>query len=250
MTEASAAAQLSNLTGDVQVVLERLVAGAVDALGANLRSIVLYGSAAEGRMRSTSDVNVLFVLERAEQQSLDRLRDLIAAASVIRLAPMFVTTDELPFATEAFAQKFRDIEARHVLLHGSNPFASIDVSREALIRRLKQVLLNLTLRLRESYVARSMFEEQATRIIADSAAPLRTSAAAILELESGEKLQPKEALEALVRKMPGSHGEVLQHISTARETRRLEAGRAAPALFELTEIAEEMFRRVVALERG
>ena len=95
-------------------------------------------------------------------------------------------------------------------------------------RRVQQVLLNLTLRLREMYVERSLREEQAALTLAEVAGPLRTSAAAILELERGESNAPKEALETVVRELGREDlAALLPHLSEAREQRALPGGTAA-----------------------
>lgn len=57
--------------------------------------------------------------------------------------------------------------------------------RAAEIFRLKQVLLNLTLRLREAYGERTGREERVAMLAAESSGPLRTCAATLLELETG-----------------------------------------------------------------
>jgi hypothetical protein len=48
---------LANLPPRVQEVLRDFVEAARGAFGPDLRAVVLYGSAAEGRLRATSDVN-------------------------------------------------------------------------------------------------------------------------------------------------------------------------------------------------
>ena len=48
----------------VDALLDELVAGAREAFGADLIAVVLFGSAAEGRLRKTSDVNVIAVTRR------------------------------------------------------------------------------------------------------------------------------------------------------------------------------------------
>ena len=66
--------------------LSALVAAARQALGDTLDSIVLFGSAAEGRLRAASDVNVIFVLNRFDRASVDALgepRVLWAVVSVV-----------------------------------------------------------------------------------------------------------------------------------------------------------------------
>ncbi len=53
-------------------MLDAVVDAARRAFGDDLRSIVLFGSAAEGRLRATSDVNLMLVLRRflADMESL------------------------------------------------------------------------------------------------------------------------------------------------------------------------------------
>src|SRR3954447_11775063 len=98
--------------------VERAITSFVDAakpaFGANLVSIVLFGSGAEQNLRATSDVNILLVLKRFDQAAADRLREpLRYAHAAVELNAMFLLEAELPAAMEAFAVKFADIQARH-----------------------------------------------------------------------------------------------------------------------------------------
>ena len=137
---------------------------------------------------------------------------------------MFLLEDEIADAALEFAQKFADIRRRRVVLFGADPFAALDIPRTALVHRLQQVLLNLTLRLREMYVERSLREEQASLTLAEVAGPLRTSAAAIIELERGESKAPKEALEIVIRELERDDlAALLPHLPEAREQRALPA---------------------------
>lgn len=235
------------LPDDVRRTVDSLVESARSSLGEELRAVILYGSAAEGRMRATSDVNLLFVLKRFDA-SVDTFREPFRTAqAAANVSAMFVLEEELPAASHAFAQKFADIERRHVVLYGDDVVANIDISREALVRRLRQVLLNLTLRLRGSYVESSLREEQCALTVAEAAAPLRTSAASILELEGGGTLPPKEALESLVREL-GQFGDLMPHLSEAREQRALPAGRAAQILFDTLQLARALYERAARLQ--
>jgi predicted nucleotidyltransferase len=232
----------------VRRVVDDLLSQARDAFGANLRSVILYGSGAEGRLRATSDVNLLFVLTRFDA-SADSFREPFRhARAAANVAAMFVLASELDDAGEAFAQKFADIGRRHVVLYGDDVVSRLDISRPALVRRVKQVLLNLTIRLREAYLERSLREEQCAIMVAEAAAPLRTSAASILELEGREALPPKEALEAIVSELPQRQlAELLPHLSEARERRMLPAGEAAAILFGTVELARALYERASRL---
>jgi hypothetical protein len=233
-----------HLPAEVRRILDNLVESARTSFGETLRSVVLYGSGAEGRLRATSDINLLFVLSRFGPE-VDGFREPFRfAQAAANVTAMFVLEEELSDAAQAFAQKFADIERRHLVLHGEDLLSRLDIPRPALVRRLQQVLLNLTLRLRGSYVEQSLREEQCALTVAEVTGPLRTSAASILELEGRGRLAPKEALETLVRELGNARfEELLPHISEAREQRVLPAGRAAAMLFATLELARALHER-------
>jgi predicted nucleotidyltransferase len=229
--------------------LREFVSLAEKALGPQLISMVLFGSAAEGRLRATSDVNLLVVLAEWNPQGWDGLRDpLRNAHAAIALSPMFVLERELPAALEAFAVKFADILRRRQVLCGRDPFAGLEVSRAAQIARLRQVLLNLVLRMRERYLTTSLREEQAGRVLAQLSGPLRAASATLLELSGKPGLSPKAALEAVAASIPGQDWEpVLSALSSARQGQNLEASLAPMALLRLHDLASAMREKAEAL---
>lgn len=239
------AAALHDLPEPVQRCLADFCAAVRAAFGAELRSIVLFGSAAEGRLRATSDVNVIVVLRAFERNAADGIREpLRLAAAAVQLRPMFLLESEIPAAAEAFAAKFTDIAHRRRVLFGDDPFATLSVPREAQIARLKQVLLNLTLRLRDMYVERSLREEQLSRVLADESGPLRVAAATLLELEGAPAASPKEALQRIAGPEAAGLGDAL---SAAREGHGLPAGAAASAAFQVFDVLHAMDARVARL---
>lgn len=241
---------IDTLPPNVGRVLAEFIEAARGAFSSDLRAVVLYGSAAEGKLRATSDVNTLLVLAAFEQQKADQLREpLRLAQAAIRLRTMFLLESELRPAMAAFAVKFADILRRRQVLYGEDPFAGFSVTRADSIVRLKQTLLNLTLRLREAYVARGLREEQLVRIIADTAGPLRSCAATLLELEGLPTESPKEALHQVAGSLPGGaqRADEMSRISEAREKQTLPPGVAGPTLFHLIELARSMWTRADAL---
>jgi predicted nucleotidyltransferase len=232
----------------VENQLGEFVAAAQSALGADLRSIVLFGSAAEGRMRATSDVNVVLVLRQFDGAKVDAIREALRIAHAsIQLNPMFLLESEIADAVEAFSVKFADILNRHVTLAGSDPFAGIVVSRDAALRRVRQVSLNLTLRLRQTYALRSLREEQIALAIADAAGPLRATAMTLLDLDGQHASSPKEALRTMASRLPGEWSDVLDSISEAREERALPPGRSQVVLLRLIDLANELHRHAARL---
>jgi predicted nucleotidyltransferase len=230
------------LPSQVSRILTEFVAAARVAFTNDLRAVVLFGSAAEGRLRATSDVNLMILLANFDATRAEGLRNpLRVAQAAIRLSPMLILEAELPSAVTAFAEKFSDILRRRKVLVGSDPFLGVKIPREVLITRLNQVLLNLILRLREAYVTRGLREEQLALAIADAAGPLRSCAATLLELEGQTISSPKAAFEKFVQTSGNSTwSEALQRISEAREQRILPPGVAGTNLLRLVEIAGEI----------
>lgn len=242
----------TDLPANVCRVLTEFAAAARTAFGDDLRAVVLYGSAAEGKLRATSDVNLLLVLSQFDRAKADQLREpLRVAHAAIRLTAMWLLEAEVPAAMQAFAVKFADITRRRIILHGADPLAGVAISRSASITRLKQTLLNLTLRWREAYVSRSLREEQLIATIADAAGPLRACAATLLELEGQAVASPKEALERVAASLATTNAtpsaEALSSLSQARQEGTLPPGTPGLTLFRLIELAQAMQARAGAL---
>jgi predicted nucleotidyltransferase len=250
MAAESLTLDVPGLTDRIAGFLSQFVEAAIREFGADLRSVVLYGSAAEGKLTPTSDINVLVVAKEFPRAAIDGLRETYRTAeAAVNLKVMFVLESELSFAAEAFAQKFADILRRHRVLHGSDPVASLVISRPAEIFRVKQMLLNLRLRLRESYVSRSLRAEQCARILADTYGPLSTAAATLLELEGGARIPPAAALEQVLRSQARDWRPFLNQILAIREGGQLSADDAARALYQAVELSALLGDRAAALRQ-
>lgn len=220
--------------------LSQVVESARLALGENLISALVFGSAANNQLRATSDVNLMLVLKQFHQPQIDLIRESVRLArALVELHVMFVVEAELPAAAKAFAMKFSDIAHRHRLLLGENPLANLTITRDDLIANMRQVLLNFQLRTREHYVTNSLREEQTVHLIADAAGPLRSCAAALREIRGQEYLPAKLALEEFARMSRQDHLiDAVQAMSVAREQVFLPVGSASATLMSLLELAQ------------
>src|SRR3989442_10955475 len=239
---------LRDLPDVVARVLDDFVAATREAFGDDLVSVVLFGSAAEGALRATSDVNLIVILRAFDRARADAVRDAARVAhAAAGLRAMFLLREEVEQAA-AFAQKFADVRRRHRVLWGEDPFTRLAVPRAALAARTNQVLLNLALRLRAQYVERSLHEEQLVSVVAEAAAPLRTAAAAIVELEGGPALAPEDALRRLAPTLRAPGWETtLARVSEARETRALAPGVAGETTLALADLAQRLRARLAPL---
>jgi predicted nucleotidyltransferase len=230
--------------------LSDLVAAARQALGDTLDSIVLYGSAAEGRLRAVSDVNVIFVVSRFDPARMDALGEPVRVArAAIRLAPMVLLRDEIPHAASAFAVKFADIVRRHRVLFGSDPFDGLDIPRDRLLARLLQVLLNARLRLRAAYVTRT-FDDQLASAIVHAASALRSAAATLRDLEGTPRLSPRESLAQCASEIGDPRFiDAVTQISAARESGVLPPDVSRRTALSLIDFAGALHARAARLGR-
>lgn len=243
-TMSAGVTRLEGLPANVATVLKSFLEEARASLGEDLVSAVLFGSAAENRLTATSDVNLILVLGGFDAERLGALGDaLLAAEAAIQLKVMFLLEREIPSAVECFAQKFADILRRHRVVVGKPVLAGIKVPRGPEIFRLRQILLNLTLRLREAYVSRGMLAEQAVRSLAETLGPLRAAAATLLELEGRSIPDSGAALAALASEVGAS--DAAAALIAAHESKPVAAPRQA--LLQVIVLIETIATRAARL---
>jgi hypothetical protein len=262
VTSNAGEAALLELPQNVSRALNEFVRAVRIAFGPDLESIVLFGGAAEGKLQPSADVNLIILLNNFKGYRADQARQALRQAqAAIPLRAMFLLVGEVNAAASAFAQKFADVIRKHVVLHGSDPFADLALPHESKVIRLKQVLMNSVVQLREAYVERSQEEEQLAIVIAEASATLRSAAATLLVLEgvsptelpriSSVKTSSKGALERVARELgedANYFSAPLQGLSTAREERELPPGVAGPTLLGLIELASRMRERAERLK--
>jgi len=240
----------ADLPVNVQQILSGFVATAQRAFGEDLLSAVLFGSAADGSLRKSSDVNLILVLRRYDPARAQQVRnDLATAEAAILLRVMFLVQDEIPAACEAFAQKFSDILRRRMVLLGSDPFDGVSVPHSAQVRRLRQVLLNLLLRLREVHAGQESGSRSTLNMLADSTGALRSSAVLLLVLEGRAAPKPKQALLDVAEQVaPGKYSAPLAKLSQLRETATLPDADAHEVMLAMMELAAAMHLRAAAIK--
>src|SRR5687768_17709659 len=102
------------LPTNVSTTLSTFIAAAKKAFGDQLVSVVLYGSGAEGKLRSTSDVNLILLLKAFDRGLADQIREpLRLAEAAIKLRVMFLLQDELQPASQALDRKSTRLNSSH-----------------------------------------------------------------------------------------------------------------------------------------
>lgn len=135
--------------------LDELVQKLKAAAGANLKSVILYGSAATEEFHAKhSDLNVLCVVEQADAAHLEALRDAVAWWTRRgHRAPLVFTLEELRRSADIFAIELLDMKSRHRVLHGENVLTELQVPMHHHAIQVERELRSDWLRLRQAILA-------------------------------------------------------------------------------------------------
>ncbi len=161
---------------------ERLVEKLVLALGPDLRTALLYGSAAAAHQTHRYiDLNLMLVVTRADPDTLARIaipmRDWVKGGQP---APLVVSFEEVERSQDVFPIEFQDIKARHRILHGESGWISkIDSNPGELRHQLEFELRSKLLLLRRAYLSTGgrpeAEEDAAARTLSSFAALFRAT---------------------------------------------------------------------------
>ena len=139
------------LPPETQQALDGAAGALKKTLGANLQSLVLYGSAVRGNLvPKVSDLNLLILLEESTPDAHAAIAD--ALRGPVRIEPFILGRALLARSIQAFAVKFLSIRRNYRVLHGADPFADLTID-ETLARFLcEQAVRNVRLRCVRAFV--------------------------------------------------------------------------------------------------
>jgi len=121
------------------------------AVGHEVESIILYGSAARGEyVAGKSDINFLVMLTPV---GITKLREAVEITEKWRPAgvqvPRVLTRDYIHASLDSFPIEFLDMKLYHRVVFGSNPLADLEISPQNLRLQLERELKGDLLHLRE-----------------------------------------------------------------------------------------------------
>ena len=134
----------------METKLTDLVRRLKNALGNDLKAVVLYGSAVTGEFFSKhSDLNILCIVERAGSTQLEQLHPVAKWwTNQGNPAPLVFTFDELHRSADVFAIELVDMKLHHRMLLGDDFFDQFEVPLRLHSLQLERELRNNWIRLR------------------------------------------------------------------------------------------------------
>ncbi len=135
--------------------VEELATQVERAMGDNLTSLVLYGSAARGDFDpQRSDINLLLIVRDASPGALRPLGSVIGKwAAAGQPPPLILTPRDWEASTDVFPMELEDMRQVHRLLRGENPFRGLETSPADLRDELEREARGKLIHLRAEYAA-------------------------------------------------------------------------------------------------
>ncbi len=177
----------------------------VGALGDDLQALVVYGSAVRGGfVEGRSDLDLLVVLGRDDRPTLEKIGGvLLLARTSARIESMILRGDELSRAADVFPLLYDDVRSRHALLHGSDPFAGLEISDAHRRLRIEQELRDARIRLRLVLSEAPLLPRLLNGAVARKVKQLRSPMHALLRLRGREV---DDSIDAVMREACSLYG--------------------------------------------
>lgn len=182
-------------------VLVQFVAKLTNALGSQVASVVLYGSAAsEDFSQAYSDMNVLVVVKQADEAALKAMSPAVGWwVKQGQPAPVVFSREELARSADVFAIELLDMKERHRTLHGEDLIGTIEAPKELHRVQVERELRTALVKLRQGFL-QARNEEEISRLMSGSISTFATLFRHAL-LVFGEKvpIEKRAAVEAVGR---------------------------------------------------
>jgi hypothetical protein len=142
----------------------------VDALGDNLVSIILFGSAVRGGYGAGhAELNLLLIVKDASTAALRPIESAISDWVKRREpAPLIFPEQGWRASTDVFPIEVEDMREAHELLRGSDPFDGLTTTKEDLRHELEREVRGKLLQLRTEYAVAAPDGKALTRLLIDS----------------------------------------------------------------------------------
>src|SRR5829696_6994602 len=176
----------------VKTVVQEALNGLVEDLrathGANLASVVLYGSAAAGdNIELRSDYNILIALNRITPEDLRQAQAPMREWQRLgHPLPVYFTVEELSDAADVFPIEFHQMANARTVLYGHDPFEFVKLSDVNLRHQTEYELRSKLIQLRRHYIPASISIEKLCDLMSDSLSSFAALFRAVLLLHGQE----------------------------------------------------------------
>jgi len=203
--------------------VSRIAREAQQLFGADLVSLVLFGSAA-GRdyVPGQSDLNLAIVLDKVRFEHLRQLNTRLAGWHEIGAAmPLLLDHESLNRGRDVFPMEFQDIQDMHQLLAGRDVFAALHIDWRHLRYQAEYEVRGKLLRLRALYAEVGADRQRLQRLLIDSVKTF------LIVMRSLTRLRDQRAASSYVELLQEFETRTTVAFPTMRELVQIKLGRGA-----------------------
>ncbi|MDX9801353.1 MAG: hypothetical protein RBT69_08470 [Spirochaetia bacterium] len=120
----------------------------------NLKSVIIYGSAASDSFNSKySDINLMILSEKNNYDSLIKFgkkgKKLIRK---YRITPLVLSVDDFINSADVFPMEYHDIADRHVIIYGDDVVEKLQITRTNLRHQLEERIRGISNQIKQSII--------------------------------------------------------------------------------------------------
>jgi hypothetical protein len=222
------------------MTLEKLTDELKQACGTNLKSVILYGSAAAGdHAGKRSDYNVLVVTEGLGRNELLAFSKTAKAwAKAGNPAPLLLTMARLNKSTDVFPVELLDIKECHKILYGDDVVSGLDIRTDNLRLQIEHELRGNLIQLRQQYLLAAGSAKEVCNLMVRSLSSFLVLFRASLRLFADSVPQKKfQALEKLNETVPVP-------LDVFRKVQELKDGSLKPKAVDAETLFEEYIQTI------
>jgi hypothetical protein len=188
---------LERLHASVRSAVETYCQRLLTALGSNIESISVYGSAAgPDFVPGKSNVNLVVVVGRLSQEAMASILDTVKWGQKKRIVPpLLLSSEYVRSSLDVFPIEFYEIKESQVVLSGEDLFTSVEVKPDHLRLECESQLKAALLRTRQAYLEVGMTKRGAESVLHASLTSLIPVFRAMLRLKGLEA--PKRKIDVV-----------------------------------------------------
>ena len=229
--------------------LDEFVQKLKTAASDNVKSVILYGSAATGEFHSKhSDLNLLCIVELAEAKQIEALHAPVEWwTKQGHRPPLVFTLEELRRSSDVFAIELLDMKSHHQILFGPDALADLPVPLHYHAIQVERELRTNWLRLRQAMLAAPKKSKIYLELMVSSfsafTALFRHALIALGEPPAGTKREAIERIAKFANADPGGFQTILDFREGKREMQEIDIEKTLNQYFVFAEAVTDQFDR-------
>ena len=196
--------------------------------GGRLQAVAVFGTHARPHPRAVkAPVQTIALVTKLEYADLAASAELAAAWQRRGLdMPLLLPVTEFRRSLDAFPLEYGDILAHHIVVHGEDPFAGIEVAAEDRRRACEVNIRSHAIHLREGFLLAAQQPRAIADLILSSATPFASLIQTFATVTGANPQSPPDVLAAHVSRVAGLDATLLARLLRIEEDHSLDPGDA------------------------